>query len=229
MLPDPISSRARSVFLNKTWSGFGLGTSFGNTCPKSEFGPDALKTHSPFPLSLTLKLSRTAARHPLLASLKRYPHGLTQPQALWPHLASRLYFFFSFFFGFISPFTSLIIILIFSQPSLTQSPSPSFTYRPTLTLTLIMWWLLFVTLEHGIVRLERDVVVLIDQSMIVRSERDVMIGGRDCFYLKKKNECLLFTIYFIVKYEFVFMFVIVISVVVIGFVFLFLWLWFLCM
>ena len=59
--------------------------------------------------------------------------------------------------------------------------------------------------------------MLLDQSTIVRSERDVMIGGWDCFYFKKKiiNECLLFTIYFVVKCEFVFMFVIVIYVVVI--------------
>ena len=70
-------------------------------------------------------------------TLPSQPHS-----APWPHLASP-------------PLTSLT--LIFSQSPLIQSPSLSFTHQPTptLTLTLMMWWLLFVTKEHRIVRLER--------------------------------------------------------------------------
>ena len=90
-----------------------------------------------------------ASFSPMLPS---QPHS-----APWPHLASP-------------PLTSLTLTLIFSQSPLIQSPSLSFTHQPTptLTLTLMMWWLLFVTKEHRIVRSEHE---------IVRSKREAMIGG----------------------------------------------------
>ena len=84
-----------------------------------------------------------------------------------------------------------MVSLSLAAPYLSHSYSHFLSVAPhPITLTLITWWLLFVTKGHGIVRLEhkivrseRDVVVLLDWSMRLLDRREIWWSEDEIVFL----------------------------------------------